>query len=61
MKDRPSEKARLDAIRAERQLIIAKIWQSERTIERSQERLKRLDELLATSRKFEARERRQRH
>lgn len=51
MQNRLSEKARLDAIHAERQCVIERIWQSERTIKLSQERLKWLDELLATIRK----------
>jgi hypothetical protein len=61
MKDRASEKARLDAVRAERRLVIEKIWQSERSIKLSQERLKRLDELLLSARKTQPREWRQRH
>lgn len=56
MKDRPSEKARLAAICAEGQLVVDKIWQSERTIERFRERLKRLDERLAAARKTQRRE-----
>jgi hypothetical protein len=55
MKDRSSEKARLDAIRAERRSVIQKIWQSERTIKRSAARLKRLDELLVIARKTQPR------
>lgn len=56
MKDRSPEKARLDAVRAERRFVIEKIWQSERTIEQSQERLKELDELLLSAGKTEPRE-----
>lgn len=56
MKDRASEKARLDAVRAERRLVIQKIWQSERSIKLSQKRLKRLDELLLSARKTQPRE-----
>lgn len=56
MKDRGSEKARLDAVRAERRLVIQKIWQSERSIKLSQKRLKRLDELLLSARKTQPRE-----
>jgi hypothetical protein len=55
MKDRSSQKARLDAIRAERRFVIEKIWQSERTIKRSAQRLKRLDELLVIARKTQPR------
>lgn len=61
MKDRSAAKARLDAVRAERRLVIQKIWQSERSIKLSRERLKRLDELLLSARKTEPREWRQRH
>lgn len=61
MKDRSTEKTRLDAIRAERRFVIEKIWQSERTIKRSQERLKRLDELLVSARDTQPPEWRQRH
>lgn len=42
-----SDMARLDSIRAERPYDIDQIRQSERTIERSRELIKRLDELLA--------------
>jgi hypothetical protein len=55
MKDRSSQKARLDALRAERRFVIDKIWQSERTIKRSAQRLKRLDQLLVTARKAQPR------
>jgi hypothetical protein len=61
MKDRSSEKARLDAVRAERRFVIGKIWQSERSIERSQQRLKQLDELLLSAGKAQPGEWRQRH
>lgn len=61
MKDRSSEKARLDAVRAERRFVIKKIWQSERSIRRSQERLKELDELLLSAGNSQPREWRQRH
>lgn len=60
MKDR-SGKARLDAVRAERRFVIEKIWESERSIKRSQERLRQLDELLLSARKTQPREWRQRH
>jgi hypothetical protein len=55
MKDSSSEEARLGAVRAERRFVIEKIWQSERSIRRSQERLKRLDELLLSARKSQPR------
>jgi hypothetical protein len=47
MKDLRSEKNRLDAIRIERKYVLEQIHQSERTIERSRELIKQLDELLA--------------
>ena len=47
MHDPQSDKARLDAIRTQREFLIDQIRQSERTIERSRELIKRLDELLA--------------
>jgi hypothetical protein len=61
MKHRSSEKGRLDAVRAERRFVIEKIWQSERSLQRSQERLKQLDELLLSAKKAQTREWRHRH
>jgi hypothetical protein len=46
MKDNSSGKARLNAVRGERRIIIEKIWQGERSIKRLQERLKQLDAFL---------------
>jgi hypothetical protein len=42
-----SEKTRLNAIRAEREYVLAQIRQSELIVERTQELIKRIDELLA--------------
>jgi hypothetical protein len=61
MKARSSEKARLDAVRAERRFVIQKIWESERSLQRSQERLKQLDELLLSAKETDPPEWRQRH
>jgi hypothetical protein len=47
MKERQSEMARLDALKRERDYLVEQIRQSERTIERSRQLLKQLDELLA--------------
>jgi hypothetical protein len=47
MHDPQSDKTRLDAIRTQREFLIDQSRQSERTIERSRELIKRLDELLA--------------
>jgi hypothetical protein len=47
MEHSPSEKARLGALRAEREYVIELITKSEQTIERSRELIKRIDELLA--------------
>ena len=47
MEDLRSEKTRLDGIRAEREYLIEQIRLTERTIKRSRELIKQLDEMLA--------------
>jgi hypothetical protein len=47
MADQPSDRSRLDALLIERQFLVEQIRQSKLTVERSQELLRRLDELLA--------------
>jgi hypothetical protein len=47
MADHPSDKSFLDVLRNERQFLVDQIRQSKLTVERSQELLRRLDELLA--------------
>ena len=50
MEDLRSEKTRLDGIRAEREYLIEQIRLTERTIKRSRELIKQLDEMLAKDR-----------
>lgn len=46
-----SDKARLDAIRAQREQLINRIWRSEHAIERDRKLIAQLDDLIAKSKK----------